>query len=203
MAAPTKMCRCVRACCAASVSSRHTPPRAGSFLARRLATFASVFAVAYSLRFSYDIFFGPLTPDLPRQPHEPPHWMRVPVELLVLACVVVGMFPAWSVGGFLATAARPVVGGTLPDYSLAVWHGFNTPLQMSLTALALGPWAGAAAVLVYLALIAIGLPVASGGAGGLGGLVAGPFAGTLAAGTVGPLATSRTIQRGPSTPMKR
>ncbi|URI09191.1 monovalent cation/H+ antiporter subunit A [Aquincola tertiaricarbonis] len=103
-----------------------------------VATLAGVFSVAYSLRFSYDIFFGPLTPDLPREPHEPPHWMRVPVELLVLACVVVGMFPAWSVGGFLATAARPVVGGTLPDYSLAVWHGFNAPMMMSLVALAGG-----------------------------------------------------------------
>ena len=82
--------------------------------------------------------------DLPRQPHEPVRWMRVPVELLVLACVVVGTVPAWSIGPLLATAARPVVGGTLPDYSLAVWHGFNTPLLMSLVAMAGG-------IAVYLA----------------------------------------------------
>jgi multicomponent K+:H+ antiporter subunit A len=43
--------------------------------------------------------------DLPHEPHEPPHWMRVPVELLVLACLIVGIFPAWAVGGFLAVAA--------------------------------------------------------------------------------------------------
>ena len=60
--------------------------------------------------------------------------MRVPVELLVLACVVVGTLPAWSVGPLLATAAAPVVGGDLPEYSLSVWHGFNTPLIMSLIA---------------------------------------------------------------------
>ena len=99
-----------------------------------LATLAGVFAVVYSLRFGHDVFFGPPARDLPRQPHEPVHWMRVPVELLVLACVVVGVLPAWSVGWLLATAAQPVVGGALPAYSLAVWHGFNTPLAMSLIA---------------------------------------------------------------------
>ncbi len=107
-----------------------------------LATLAGVFAVVYSLRFGHDVFFG-APPDCPRVPHEPVHWMRVPVELLVLACIVVGTLPAWSVGWLLATAARPVVGGTLPDYSLAVWHGFNTPLMMSIVAL-LGGW------LIYL-----------------------------------------------------
>jgi len=98
------------------------------------ATLAGVFAVVYSLRFGHDVFFGPPPTDCPRQPHEPVHWMRVPVELLVLACVVVGTLPAWSIGPVLALAAQPVVGGTLPDYSLAVWHGFNTPLVMSLVA---------------------------------------------------------------------
>ncbi len=101
------------------------------------ATLAGIFAVVYSLRFGHDVFFG-APPDTPRQPHEPVHWMRVPVELLVLACVVVGTLPAWSVGPLLATAAQPVVGGTLPEYSLAIWHGFTTPLVMSLIALAAG-----------------------------------------------------------------
>ncbi len=104
-----------------------------------IATVAGVFSVAYSARFVFDVFFGPpCGPDVPRQPHEPPHWMRVPVELLVLACLVVGVAPAWSVGPFLAAAAAPVVGGVLPTYSLAVWHGFNLPLLMSFVALAGG-----------------------------------------------------------------
>ena len=98
------------------------------------ATLAGIFAVVYSLRFGHDVFFGDPPVDCPRRPHEPVHWMRVPVELLVLACVVVGTLPAWSIGGVLATAAQPVVGGTLPEYSLALWHGFNTPLLMSLIA---------------------------------------------------------------------
>src|SRR6218665_746315 len=102
------------------------------------ATLAGMFSVAYSLRFTVDVFWGPAASALPRHPHEPPHWIRVPVELLVLACLVVGMLPAWSVGAALEAAARPVVGGVLPSYSLVVWHGFNTPFVMSLVALAGG-----------------------------------------------------------------
>ncbi|HQR99620.1 MULTISPECIES: monovalent cation/H+ antiporter subunit A [unclassified Polaromonas] len=104
-----------------------------------IATLAGMFSVAYSARFVFDVFFGPpCGPDVPRTPHEPPHWMRVPVELLVLVCLVVGVAPHWSVGPLLAEAARPVVGGTLPAYSLAVWHGLNLPLLMSFVAMAGG-----------------------------------------------------------------
>ena len=103
-----------------------------------IATLAGVFSVAYSLRFTIDVFFGPPAAGLPRVPHEPTHWMRVPVELLVLACLIVGVAPAAVIGGFLDAAARPVVGGDLPFYSLAVWHGFNTPMLMSVAAMAGG-----------------------------------------------------------------
>ena len=103
-----------------------------------VATVAGMFSVAYSLRYTVDVFFGPPATDLPRTHHEPPHWMRVPVELLVLGCLIVGILPAWAVGDFLAAAAAPVVGGDLPEYSLAIWHGWNMPLIMSLVALAGG-----------------------------------------------------------------
>ncbi len=47
---------------------------------------ASTFSVAYSLRFIRDVFFGPPA-DRPAatHPHEPPRWMRFPVEFLVVA----------------------------------------------------------------------------------------------------------------------
>ncbi len=99
------------------------------------ATLAGIFGVVYSLRFGYQIFVGPAATDLPRRPEEPPRWMRVPVATLVLACLVVGIAPETSIGPSLATAARPVVGGTLPDYDLAVWHGLNAPFVMSLVAI--------------------------------------------------------------------
>lgn len=103
-----------------------------------LATLAGLFAVVYSLRFGYDIFFGKPSSDLPRHPEEPPRWMRIPVELLVLTCLVVGVAPATVIGPVLATAARPVVGGPLPEYSLAVWHGLNAPFVMSIVAISGG-----------------------------------------------------------------
>ncbi|MGB3072066.1 MAG: monovalent cation/H+ antiporter subunit A [Ottowia sp.] len=102
------------------------------------ATVAGIFAVTYSLRFSWDVLFGKPSTNLPREPHEPVRWMRVPVEVLVLLCLLVGIFPQWSIGPALDLAARPVVGGNLPSYSLAVWHGINRPLVMSLVALAGG-----------------------------------------------------------------
>ncbi|MEE1658262.1 monovalent cation/H+ antiporter subunit A [Microvirga sp. CF3062] len=102
------------------------------------AMLASAFSVAYSLRFIHGVFFGPPASDLPRTPHEPPHWMRFPIEFLVLACLLVGVVPAMTIGPFLATAVRSVLGSDTPYYSLAVWHGFNEPLLMSMIALAGG-----------------------------------------------------------------
>ena len=103
-----------------------------------IATIAGTFSVAYALRFTVDVFFGPPATDLPHTPHEPPRWMRAPVELLVLTCLTVGIFPAQTVGPLLAAAAQPVVGGELPEYSLAIWHGLNAPMIMSLIALSGG-----------------------------------------------------------------
>jgi multicomponent K+:H+ antiporter subunit A len=104
------------------------------------ATLAGVFAVVYSLRIGHHVFFGTPARDTPRAPHEPVRWMRLPMGLLVLACLVVGIVPNLSIGGVLEIAARPVTGGTLPQYSLGIWHGFNAPFAMSLMALAGGAW---------------------------------------------------------------
>lgn len=101
------------------------------------AVLMGIFGVAYSLRFIY-VFFGRQPDDLPRQPHEPPRWMRFPVEFLVLCCLVVGIIPGLSIGPFLSAAVTSVLGEDTPYYSLAVWHGFNLPLAMSLLALAGG-----------------------------------------------------------------
>ncbi|WP_164019645.1 monovalent cation/H+ antiporter subunit A [Pyxidicoccus trucidator] len=100
------------------------------------ATLAGVGSVAYSLRFSAKVFFGPASArDTPRVPEEPPKWMRVPVEVLVLICLVVGIAPAVSIGPVLEAASLQVVGGPLPSYSLKLWHGFTPPLLMSALAL--------------------------------------------------------------------
>src|SRR5690606_18018259 len=87
------------------------------------AVVASAFSVTYSLRFIHGAFFGPDPVGLPRAPHEPPSWMRLPVEILVLICIVVGLLPAATVGPFLEMAVRSILGSATPQYSLAVWHG--------------------------------------------------------------------------------
>jgi len=107
------------------------------------ATLAGVFSVAYSLRFIHDTFFngearvGPA--HLPRMPHEAPFFMLLPVGVLVLLCVAVGVAPQWVVGALLALAAQATLGAApLPDYHLAIWHGFNLPLLMSAVAVSGG-----------------------------------------------------------------
>ncbi|GAA5218472.1 monovalent cation/H+ antiporter subunit A [Corallincola platygyrae] len=106
-----------------------------SWLVPVLATLGGAFAVAYSLRFIHDVFFNGEPKDIPKTPHEPPRYMRVPVEVLVGICLLVGMFPAFTVGELLNTASLSVLNAPLPEYSLSLWHGINIPLMMSVAAI--------------------------------------------------------------------
>ncbi|WP_286220442.1 monovalent cation/H+ antiporter subunit A [Marinobacter apostichopi] len=100
-----------------------------------VATLAGIFAVAYSARFIHDVFFNGKPVDLPvYPPHEPPRYMKIPVEILVFACIMVGIFPALSVGPLLYAAASATLGGNVPEYHLTIAHGFNLPLLMSFLA---------------------------------------------------------------------
>jgi multicomponent K+:H+ antiporter subunit A len=103
-----------------------------------LATLGGAFSFAYSARFVHDVFFNGEPRALPKKPHEPPRFMRLPVELLVVVCVAVGLLPALTVGPIVQLAGRAVYGADLPDYYLAIWHGFNLPLAMSLVATMVG-----------------------------------------------------------------
>ena len=111
--------------------------RSGLFLPA-FATFAGILTVGYSARFIQDVFFGGEPVDLPRQPHEPVMWIRVPVDILVLLCLLVGLSPQYTVGDILNAAAAATLGGTVPYFELAVWHGFDLPLLMSTIAIAGG-----------------------------------------------------------------
>jgi multicomponent K+:H+ antiporter subunit A len=103
-----------------------------------IVTVASMFTVAYSLRFIREVFFGSPPQALPHTPREPPFLMRLPAELLVLACLVVGIAPAYTIGPLLEAALHAVLGPALPPYSLALWHGFTPELLMSAVAVAGG-----------------------------------------------------------------
>ncbi len=100
------------------------------------AAFGSIFSVAYSLRFIHDVFFGDPPTNLPKpHPHEPPLMMKAPIALLVVMCVAVGLFPALTFGPLVHIAATAVLGAPPPEYKLAIWHGLNLPLLISVMAL--------------------------------------------------------------------
>ena len=106
-----------------------------------MATLAGAFSVAYSARFIHQVFFGPLSQDLPRVPgglREPTRGMLLPSAALVLACLLVGMLPAQTIGPLLKPAVQAILGDDVPPYELAAWHGLTRPLVMSLIALAGG-----------------------------------------------------------------
>ena len=103
-----------------------------------MATLAGIFAVAYSVRLVHGVFFdGPLGPKVPNQDvHEPPFGMRAPALLLAVLCILVGLAPALLVENIVNSTARAST--QLPDFAgthLAIWHGFNLPLVMSIIAL--------------------------------------------------------------------
>ncbi len=108
------------------------------WLVPAFALLGAMFAVAYSARFVHDVFFNG-EPECPAGiPHEPPRFMRVPVEVLVIVCLAVGIAPQYTVAPLLEIGARGVLQGPLPEYTLALWHGLNLPLVFSVIALVAG-----------------------------------------------------------------
>lgn len=103
-----------------------------------LATLGAVCSVAYSFRYIVHVFFGKPRNDYPHIPHDPPVGLWGPPALLVALVVLIGLFPAPIAGPLVATVAGAVIGGPLPDYHLALWHGFTPALFMSAIAIALG-----------------------------------------------------------------
>ena len=103
-----------------------------------LVTVAGIFSVAYSIRFIHDVFFNGEPIDLPKTPHEPPRFMKIPVDLLVIACLAVGILPIYTVAPLLDVAVVGTLQDDAPQYSLAIWHGITMPLIMSMIALGVG-----------------------------------------------------------------
>lgn len=102
------------------------------------AVLAAVFAVAYSIRMLYGVFWGHPAADLPRLPHEPPVGMILSPAFLMAVCVLVGIFPAVFAGPLIHAGAEAILGPDMPDVHLAVWHGFNMALVLSMIGLAGG-----------------------------------------------------------------
>lgn len=104
------------------------------WLVPAIVTGAALLSVTYSCRFAFGTFFGARPASFPHPPHEPPNGMRLPVALLVAICVAVGFFPVLVAEPMVEVAGTAVAGQELPAFHLALWHGFNTALMMSLIA---------------------------------------------------------------------
>ncbi|WP_180064643.1 monovalent cation/H+ antiporter subunit A [Acinetobacter sp. YH12095] len=103
-----------------------------------VATLAGIFAVAYSIRLVHGVFFdGPIGKDVPnKEAQEPPFGMRAPATLLAVLCILVGLMPALLVEHIVNSTTRASTQlSQFEGIHLAIWHGFNLPLLMSVIAL--------------------------------------------------------------------
>ncbi|MCU4578558.1 monovalent cation/H+ antiporter subunit A [Acinetobacter courvalinii] len=103
-----------------------------------IATLAGIFAVSYSIRLVHGVFFdGPLGKQVPnKDAHEPPLGMRLPAIILATLCILVGILPALLAGTLVNSVTRASL--AQPEFEgvhLAIWHGVNAPLLMSVIAL--------------------------------------------------------------------
>lgn len=102
-----------------------------------LATIGALLSVAYSLRFVFHVFFGPVRDDYPAKPHDPPAGMWAAPAFLVGLVVLIGVLPQLA-EPVVRSAAYAVTGGDLPKFYLKIWHGVTPALIMSGIAVAGG-----------------------------------------------------------------
>jgi len=112
----------------------HTPFLASSWLLPAIATFAAVASFGYSLRYVTRIFLGPPRDDYPRPPHDPPGGLGLAPLVLVVVAVLLGLFPESIAGTPVRLASAAVIGGPVPEFHLALWHGWTPPVWMSIIA---------------------------------------------------------------------
>lgn len=98
---------------------------------------ATIFSAAYAFRYFSALFFGPLRLPGGRRPHDPPALLWGPPLALVVAVVVLGLWPGFA-EPLLAAASAAAVGTHTPWPELALWHGFGAPLVVSAVAFVIG-----------------------------------------------------------------
>jgi len=115
----------------------HTVFAGTTWLVPVLATLGALLSVAYSARFAVRTFLGPVRHDYPHHPHDPPFGMWLPVAVLVVPVIAIGILPMLA-EPVITRTAMAIVGGPLPEFHLALWHGLTPALFMSLVAIAGG-----------------------------------------------------------------
>lgn len=113
-----------------------------------LATFGATLSVGYSLRFTAHLFFGaPREREPIDRAHDPRFGMWGAPAVLTVLAVLLGLIPMMLAGPLVGAVTAAVIGGNVPEFKLALWHGVNLALFMSIIAVAGGvlllwPYAG-------------------------------------------------------------
>ncbi|OYW48164.1 MAG: monovalent cation/H+ antiporter subunit A [Novosphingobium sp. 28-62-57] len=104
-----------------------------------VATVAATLSVAYSLRFAIHLFFGePRDVQVHAKAHDPGAGMWASPAFLVVLAVLLGLIPMALAGPLVSAAAGAVLGEVAPPLGLALWHGINPALGMSVAAVVAG-----------------------------------------------------------------
>lgn len=137
--------------------SAHTPLAGQALLVPVLATIAAMLSAAYSLRYAVALHFGPRRTGDVAAPHDPGAILLGSPTILGAIALALGLAPMTLAGPLVAAASAAVTGGAQPELHLALWHGVNPALLMSLGAVAvaillLWRYAGVERVVARLAL---------------------------------------------------
>jgi multicomponent K+:H+ antiporter subunit A len=109
------------------------------WLVAAVAAVAATFSVAYSVRLAWGLFFGkPRELEPHAKAHDPGATLWLPPALLVAIAVALGLAPMLLAGPFVAAVSGTVLGAPAPDFDLALWHGVNIALAMSMGAVLVG-----------------------------------------------------------------
>lgn len=114
----------------------HTLLGGQALLVPVLATIAALLSAAYSIRYAVALHFGARRTGDVVAPHDPGTLLLGPPALLGLLALALGLLPMTLAGPLVAAVAAAVTGGTTPELHLALWHGINPALLMSLGAVA-------------------------------------------------------------------
>ena len=106
------------------------------FLLAPAAVLSGGLFVAVGIIVSREPFFGPLRRP-PKEPDDSPPSLWLGPLVLALAGVALALLPSWWTGHVIAPAVT-AVGGEPTEVKLALWHGFNTALALSVTSVLVG-----------------------------------------------------------------
>ena len=109
------------------------------WLVPALATIGAAISVGYSLRLAVHLFFGqPRDAQAFARAHDPGIGMWAPSALLTALAVLLGLVPMTLAAPLAGAVTAAVTGALAPEFDLALWHGVNFALILSLIAVAGG-----------------------------------------------------------------